>query len=253
MKNLLETAEILHGHVADDIPARPVTHAFYGDNTRLLVAVDCVIFGFEEDHLELLLFKRKVDPFSDDWSLIGSFVKEDEDIRESASRVIMESTGLANIYLEQLFTFGRVTRDPGGRVISIVYYAMIPKLKYHLSELSNYRPKWFPINDAPDLVLDHNAMVDTARKVLIEKSRHFPIGAELLPKKFTLQQIFQLYQAIHNKQLDDRNFRKKISSLKILKRLNEKDMSTSRKGSYLYSFKPSVYNRYLKEGFDFKL
>ena len=253
MKNQLKTAEVPQGYVTEDRLSGSVGDAFYGQTTRLLVAVDCVIFGFEEDHLELLLFKRKVEPLSNHWSLIGSFIKENEDIRDAASRVIMECTGLADIFLEQLFTFGKVTRDPGGRVISIVYFAMIPKSKHRLAELSDYQPEWFPINEVPNLVLDHNTMVDLARKALIEKSRRYPIGAELLPRKFTLQQLFQLYQAIHDKNLDDRNFRKKLSSLNLLKRLDEKDMSTSRKGSYLYSFKTKQYNKYLREGFDFKL
>ncbi len=226
---------------------------FYTDNEKLLVAVDSVIFGYEDGQMKLLLFKRKIEPFKDKWSLIGRFVSPKEDIREAASSVLYDYTGLKNIFLEQLFTFGKVFRDPGSRVISIVYYSLTRINDFEKKVVEKYDSKWFSLNEIPELVLDHSEMVSKARMKLIEKTQQYPIGIDLLPEKFTMPQLFNLYQSLYDRKLDDRNFRKKIEGMNILKKLNEKDKRTSKKGAFLYKFDKKKYNQLLKKGYDFRI
>jgi len=228
-------------------------NSHYTEQEKILVAVDSIIFGFDEGQLKLLLFKRKVDPFKNQWSLIGRFVKPDENIREAASNVLKDYTGLEDIFLEQLFTFGKVLRDPGARVISIVYYSLIRISEYEKKVVEEYDSKWFPLNDLPKLILDHDDMVQKARAKLIQKTQNYPIGTELLDDKFTLPQIFSLYQALYDRTLDDRNFRKKILAMNILIKLDEKDKTNSKKGAYLYTFDKKKYNQLLKKGYDFRI
>lgn len=227
--------------------------AAYDQYDKLLVAVDCIIFGFEQGQLKLLLFKRKVAPLKNKWSLIGRFIKKSESIRQAASKVLKDNTGLTNIYLEQSFAFGQVSRDPGDRVISVVYYALIRINDYEKQLQEHLDSKWFDINALPPLILDHASMVEKAREQLILKTRRYPVSAALLPDKFTMPEIFRLYQAIYNRPLDDRNFRKKILSLKLLRKLDEKERSKSRKGAFLYEFDQERYAHFLREGYDFKI
>lgn len=226
---------------------------YYSNIEKIFVAVDSVIFGFEDGELKILLFKRKVEPYKNKWSLIGEFVKPDENIRSAASRVLKSYTGLTDIFLEQLFTFGKKGRDPGARVISIVYYALIKISKYEKQVVEQYDSKWFSINELPELIMDHEDMFIKAREKLIEKTQHYPIGARLLPEKFTLPQLFNLYQSIYDKNLDDRNFRKKILAMNILKKLNEKDKTSSKKGAFLYKFDQKRYKKLLDSGYNFRL
>ena len=227
--------------------------AFYTENEPILIAVDSVIFGFEEQHLKVLLFKRKVDPYKNEWSLIGRFVKPSEDIREAASKVLADYTGLTDLFLEQLFTFGKTNRDPGSRVISICYYALIKISDYEKQIVRGYESRWFDLHQLPELIMDHREMIDKARAQLIEKTQHYPIGAQLLPEKFTLPQIFNLYQALYEKKLDDRNFRKKILSMNILRKLTEKDKTSSKKGAFLYQFEKARYKKMLSDGYGFRI
>jgi len=219
----------------------------------MLVAVDCVIFGFDPTGIKLLVFQRKVQPFFGHWSLIGSFVQPKEDVRTAAIRIVEESTGLTDVYLEELGCYGQVDRDPGARVVSIVHYALLRIDEYKLSPVEDYQARWFDFEDLPDLIFDHQKMVKDAMNKLRKKSRYRPIGFELLPAQFTIPQLKKLYDAIYQKELDRRNFRKKILSMKILNKLNIKDRSSSKKGAYLYEFNKENYEQLLQEGIDFKL
>lgn len=226
---------------------------YYDNAEKQLVAVDCIIFGFDDQKLKLLLFKRKVQPFQGQWSLIGSFVKDQEDVKNAAKRVLEESTGLINIFLEELQCYGSANRDPGARVISIAHYALVRLQDHENSLVDTYHAKWFDVNAIPALILDHNDMVNDALDKLRRKARSQPIGFELLPKKFTLPQLKVLYDEIHQKDLDRRNFRKRILAMNILKKLEEKDKTTSKKGAYLYQFDKEQYERLKAEGFNFEL
>ncbi len=225
--------------------------AFYTKGEKLLLAVDCIIFGFDGNEIKLLLFKRKVEPFKDMWSLIGDFVKREEDIEAAAARVLKDNVGLENIFLEQLGGYGRADRDPGGRVVSIAYFALIPLKTHDIAE--THHARWFSPAEIPELILDHNEMLQDAVDNLRIKAQRQPIGFELLPKKFTLPQLKALYDSIFEKKLDSRNFRKKILSLNVLKKLDEKDKSTSKKGAFLYQFDTRKYKKMKEEGFSFKL
>jgi 8-oxo-dGTP diphosphatase len=226
---------------------------YYKEAEKILVAVDCIIFGFDKGKLKLLLFKRKIEPFKNEWSLIGSFVKENESVSIAAKRVLQESTGLENVFMEQLGCYGASDRDPGDRVISIAHYALIRlgEQKEQLTE--SHRAHWFDVDQVPDLILDHKEMVDHALDKLRRKARYRPLGFELLPEKFTLPQLKLLYDSIYQKELDRRNFRKKILSMNILEKLDEKDKTTSRKGAFLYRFNKTEYDYLVTKGFNFVL
>lgn len=229
-----------------------LSNTYYYGNHPILVAIDNIIFGFDtvEEKLKVLLFKRLVEPYAGEWSLIGSFVQENQDINEAAEEVLEELTGIKNVYLGQLKTYGNADRDSGKRVISIAYYSLL-KLEDDNAQLRDQHDSyWFDINEVPELVLDHNQMVTDAVEQLKVKARRSPIGFELLPKKFTLRQFKTLYEQIYQSQIDDRNFRKKILSTGLIDKLDEKDKSTSKKGAFLYNFNEKKYLELLGEGFD---
>lgn len=229
------------------------TEKFYEHQDQFYVATDCIIFGFDEGKLKLLVFKRRVQPLKDHWSLIGSFLKAGEDVEQAAKRVLEEITGLQNVFLEELKTYGAAARDPGARVISIAYYALIRINDYDRALVENHGAHWFNINEVPELVLDHNQMVKDALQRLNQKARYQPIGFELLPEKFTLPQLQQLYEAIYQKELDARNFRKKALSYNVLLKLDEKDKTSSRRGAFLYKFDHKTYSELIQSGYNFVL
>ncbi|MEM9896920.1 MAG: NUDIX domain-containing protein [Bacteroidota bacterium] len=224
----------------------------YGKTEPILVAVDSILFGVRENGLNLLIFEREIDPFAGQWSLVGAFVGEQENVDDAATRVIHELTGLQNVYVDQLGCFGDASRDPGGRVISIAYWSLIKIDQTNdILKANHHRAKWVAFNQRPTLVLDHDRMVEEAIQHLREKARFHPIGFELLPREFTLSQLLHVYEAIYDEKLDDRNFRKKILHSDLLIDLGKKDMTTSKKGSYLYSFDQGRYNQLLQKGFNF--
>ncbi len=227
-------------------PAESVQKRYYQHSNKHLVAVDCIIFGFQNDVLKILLLKRKVAPLKGQWSLIGSFVNTGEHLDNAAKRILKESTGLQNVFMEQLHCFGKSDRDPGDRVISIAYTALMRLEESDESKVEAFGAKWVELKKKPDLVIDHNEMMALALKQLQRKARLYPIGFELLPKKFTLPQLLKLYQAIYQQKIDDRNFRKKILSFGILKKLEEKDKSESKKGAFYYSFDKKKYEKMIK-------
>lgn len=226
---------------------------YYSGAQQLLVAVDCIIFGFDNRQLKLLLFKRKVEPFQREWSLIGSFVRSSEHVRAAAARVLEESTGLSNVYLEELGCYGERDRDPGARVISIAHTALI-RISEHEHQINDlFQAQWFEVDAIPPLILDHTEMVRQALETLRQKARYQPLGFELLPEKFTIPQLKTFYDAIYQKELDRRNFRKRILSMNILEKLEEKDKSSSKKGAYLYRFDQAKYEELSAKGINFEL
>lgn len=229
-----------------------LSNSFYYGNNPILVAVDNIIFGFDtkEEKLKVLLFKRLVEPLAGQWSLIGSFVQDGQDLIVAAKDVLYELTGLKDIYLQQLKTYGKHSRDPGERVISVAYYSLIRLQDDNAQLREQHDSFWFELDQVPDLVLDHGTMFKDAINHLRITARRRPIGFELLPKKFTLRQFKMLYEQIFQQTIDDRNFRKKILTTGLLIKMEEKDKSTSKKGAFLYQFDKPKYDLLLQEGFD---
>ncbi len=220
---------------------------------RPALTVDCIIFGFDNDVLKLLLIERGHDPFKDAWALPGGFVDMDEDLETAALRELEEETGVKDLFIEQLFTFGQPGRDPRGRVVSVAYYALV-NLKDHpvqaASDASN--AEWFKIDKLPPLAFDHEAIVKVAIERLKGKIRYQPIGFELLPKKFTVGQLQKLYEVILGKPLNKRNFRTKIMKLGILRQL-ERQSDVAHRPAYLYEFDQEKYEELTQQGKGFEI
>ena len=172
----------------------------------MLIAVDCIILGFDGKNLKALLVKRSFEPGSGNWSLMGGFVKKEESVETAAFRILEVLTGITNIYLEQLYSFGEVNRDPGGRVVSIAYFALIKIDDYSVELMKEHNAKWFDTRRIPPMIFDHKKMISLAKERLRQKVANHPIGFELLPKKFTLPQLQNLYEAIYETTFDKRNF-----------------------------------------------
>jgi 8-oxo-dGTP diphosphatase len=223
----------------------------YKSYQKVLIAVDCIIFGFDGDQLKALLIKRAFEPEKGKWSLMGGFVDKDEDADEAARRVLNQLTGMKDIYMEQLYTFSEVDRDTAGRVVSIAYFALINIKDYNEQLQLEHEAKWFPLNKIPALIFDHKKMVSKAKEKLRQKVANHPIGFELLPDKFTLPQLQSLYEAIYETPFDKRNFTKKMLSLGILTKLNEKEKETSRKGAFYYTFDTVRYQKLHSNGLKF--
>ena len=225
----------------------------YKTEDKVLLALDCIIFGFDQHKLKILLIKRDFEPEKGKWSLIGGFLKRTETLDEAANRILHHLSGLDDIYLEQLYTFSEVDRDPAERTLSTAYYALINSEDNNQIRNDNYTAKWFDIADTPALIFDHQEMIQKAILRLRRRAVSKPIGFELLPEKFTMLQLQKLYEAILDKKLDKRNFINKINALDILVKLEEKDMTSSRKGSFLYQFDKEKYDQNIEEGFVFKI
>jgi hypothetical protein len=228
---------------------------FYSDFPKILIAVDAIIFGFNENEfdLKLLLLKRNFEPEKGKWSLMGGFVAPDESLDQSAQNIVSRLTGLHNVYMEQLFAFGDIDRDAGGRIISVAYFSLI-KINDHDSELvKKHGAFWISLNELPELIFDHHEMVEKALRKLRIRARTQPIGFELLPKKFTIPQLQRLYEAIYQMPFDKRNFRRKLLAMGLLEKQNEKEKMTSKKGAYYYQFNKVKYEELLERGFNFDL
>lgn len=224
----------------------------YNDQEKVLLAADCIIFGFDKKNLKILLIKRDFEPEKGKWSLMGGFLRPDENLDNAAVRVLHHLTGLDNVYMEQLRTYSAIDRDPVGRTVSVSYYALI-NITEHTEINKNFSAKWFDITEFPSLIFDHNIMVANAMSRLRYRASTKPIGFELLPEKFTMKQLQVLYEAILCEKLDKRNFINKINGLDILLKTEEKDMNSSRKGSFLYKFDEEKYKLKVSDGFTFKL
>lgn len=225
----------------------------YEGQEKILVAVDCIIFGFDSEKLKLLLFRRKVEPLKGEWSLVGAFIKNNLSLKNAAKQVLLELAGLENNYLQELQTYSKIDRDPGERVISVAFFSLIRINDFELKSVEKYDAHWFDFDDIPDLILDHRKMVDDAFKRLREKASRQPIGFELLPEKFTIPQLQTLYECVYQRELDDRNFRKKILSFDILTKTDEKDKSSSKKGAFLYMFNKDKFDAFIARGSNFEL
>ena len=223
----------------------------YNPEDKLLLAVDCIIFGFDNENLKVLLIQRDFEPEKGKWSLMGGFLKKHETLNDAAARILYTLTGVHDIYMEQLYTFSEIDRDPVERTISTSYYAIINIQKHNEELIENYNAKWFSLSKVPKLIFDHDEMLAKATRRLRRRTAINPIGFELLPEKFTMRQLQKLYEAILDKELDKRNFINKINSMDILIKLKEKDMTSSTKGSYLYIFDQQKYDE--KQGNNFYL
>ena len=213
----------------------------YAGQTRVLVAVDCIIFGFDGQDLKILLIKRDFEPEKNKWSLMGGFLQHNETLDEAANRVLKDLTGLENVYLEQLNVFSNVTRDPEERTISVAYFALIDINKYEKQLREEYHPEWFILSSKPRLIFDHDDMVRMAQKQLRYKAALHPILFELLPDKFTIPQLQNMYEGVYATVFDSRNFTRKLLSSGLLIRQNGKDKSTSRKGAFYYKLDRRKY------------
>ncbi|MDN3551655.1 NUDIX hydrolase [Mucilaginibacter aquaedulcis] len=216
----------------------------YSKQTRLLLAVDCIVFGFDGEVLKLLLIKRGFQPEKGNWSLMGGFVQDNESLDQAANRILKQLTGLEGVYLEQLFTFGEPTRDPIERTVSVAYFALIDIQKYQTQMSSDYHAEWFQLKRTPKLVFDHQEMLEQARKRIRYKAALHPILFELLPTKFTIPQLQNLYECVFNTTIDKRNFSKRVLATGLLIKLADKDKAGSKRGAYYYQL--NMQNYYAK-------
>ena len=216
---------------------------YYSQHSKVWVSVDCIIFGFDEGKLRVLIGRRHMDPGRGEWSLYGGFVRSDESINDAANRVLYDLTGLRNLYMRQVGAFGSVDRDPGERVISIAYYALINVKDYEDELRREHGVEWVNIDEIPELYSDHNEMIRKARKLMRQKISSEPIGFRLLPSLFTLSQLQKLYEAVHGEDLDKRNFRKRIKEMDFIEKTGLIDKTGSKRGAYLYRFNKRTYNQ----------
>jgi 8-oxo-dGTP diphosphatase len=218
------------------------------------LSVDCIIFGFDEHEVKILLIERAAEPSKGMWALPGGFVEPEEDLDNAARRVLEELTGLSNIYMEQVMTFGDVSRYPLGRVISVAYYALVKTEDYMLKASSLATDaRWHSLSKAPKLVFDHNEILHAGLEKLKRRVRYQPIGFELLPKKFTLTQLQKLYEAILGITLDKRNFRKKMLSMDLIVKLDESETNVAHRAARYFRFDKSKYSALQSKGFIFEV
>jgi ADP-ribose pyrophosphatase YjhB (NUDIX family) len=214
---------------------------FYIEHPKLFVSVDCIVFGFEENKLKLLIGRRKMDPGRGEWSLYGGFVGQNESLTDAAKRVLFNLTGLDKIYMKQVGAFGAVDRDPGERVISVAYCALINVQDYDNRLLEKYGVEWVDINKLPRLYSDHNLMVKKAISLLRLHLSSEPLSFNLLPELFTLTQLQKVYEGILGEEIDKRNFRKRVKMMDFIEKTDEIDKVTSRRGAALYRFNKKAY------------
>ncbi|MEX2513284.1 MAG: NUDIX domain-containing protein [Cyclobacteriaceae bacterium] len=213
----------------------------YSNQTRVLVAVDCIIFGFDSQDYKLLLIQRGFAPEKEKWSLMGGFLHNNESLDEAANRILKQLTGLENVYMEQMHTFSMPDRDPVERVLGVVYLALVNLENYKQQINDDFHARWFLMKALPKLIFDHGEMVEKALHKLRYKAALHPILFELLPEKFTLPQLQAMYEGLYDTKIDKRNFTRKVLSSNILKKINEKDKSNSKKGAFFYAVDKTFY------------
>lgn len=207
----------------------------------MLVAVDIIIFGFDGTNLKLLLIQRGFEPEKGRWSLMGGFVQADESCDNAAARVLKQLTGLDSVYLEQLYAFGDPYRDPVERTVSVTYFSLIDINKYERQLSHEYHAEWFSLKKIPSLIFDHKDMIKMAQDKLRYKAAFHPVLFELLPEKFTLPQLQNLYEEVYESVMDKRNFSRKILSTGLLVKQNQKDKESSKKGAFYYKLDKRKY------------
>jgi len=221
---------------------------------RPALSVDCVVFGLDEASLKVLLIQRDLEPYRGGWALPGGFVHVDEDVDRAAMRELREETGLDRVFLEQLYTFGAVGRDPRERVVTVAYYALVKLLDHRIQAATDARnAAWFAVDELPTLAFDHAGIVAVALARLRGKVRYQPIGFELLPPKFTLSQLQHLYEVVLERPLDKRNFRKKVLALDILEELDEVQQDVAHRAARLYRFDERKYRKRKREGWQLEI
>ena len=228
---------------------------FTYEYARPALTVDCVVFGLDVEHdLKIMLIQRGVKPYKGEWALPGGFVKLEESLEEAALRELKEETGVEEIFLEQLYTFGEPKRDPRDRVITVAYYALINLADYPINAQTDADDvAWYSLEQLPSLAFDHDEIIAIAKQRLQGKLRYEPIGFELLPKKFTLTQLQKLYEQVLGTQLDKRNFRRKILKMDLLIKLDEMQTGVAHRAARLYSFDEEKYQSLKEAGFNFEL
>ncbi|MEA5457655.1 NUDIX domain-containing protein [Arcicella sp. LKC2W] len=217
--------------------------ANYPHINRILVALDCIVFGFDGEDIKLLLIKRNFDPEKGKWSLMGGFLESDEDLEDATNRILYDLTGLKGIYFEEIQTFGKVNRDPVERTLSVCFFALINIHAHDQDSAKAQNAFWINLKNRPELIFDHNEMVDIALERLRYKAALHPIGFELLPEKFTIPQLQKLYEAIYDSLLDRRNFSRKILSTKLLLDTGEKNENSTTKKAILYKLDKDKYQK----------
>ncbi len=220
------------------------------------LTVDCVIFGLDldEESLEVMLIERDAEPFAGMWAIPGGFVRKGETLSESAMRELREETGITDVFLEQLYTFGDPGRDPRGWIVSVAYYALVSPEKHSIQATTDARQaRWFPVTSIPRLPFDHAEILNTALGRIRGKLTYAPIGFELLAQKFTIKQLQKLYEIVLGRKLDNRNFRKKIFAMDVLRELNEKQKGVAHRAARLYKFDERKYKQLIKRGLNFEL
>lgn len=221
---------------------------------RAALTVDCVVFGLDQEDLKVLLIQRGLQPFEGTWALPGGFVRLTETLDEAACRELEEETGLRTLFLEQLYTFGDVDRDPRERVVSVAYYALVNLIDHTVQAATDARDAaWFGVHEVPTLAFDHGDILQMALDRLRGKLRYQPIGFELLPKKFTLSQLQHLYELVLERDLDKRNFRKRVLSTGLLIETDEVQQDVAHRAARLYRFDERKYRRLARAGFNFEL
>ena len=217
------------------------------------LSIDCVIFGFEKGQLKVLLAKRDLELAHGQWALPGGFIRKYESIDGASERILAERTGV-KLYMEQLKAFGAVDRYPETRIVTIAYYALVNPEHYHLQPgEDSLDAEWFPINNVPELPFDHNEILKEAYRTLKQKVKHQPVGFELLPKKFTLLQLQELYEAILQVAVDKSNFRRKMTNMGLLVKSGEYQKDVAHRAAQLYHFDKNRYERLKEEGFIFEV
>jgi len=215
---------------------------YYSEFQKVFLSVDCIIFGFEQNKLKILIGKRQMDPGRGEWSLYGGFVRGDESLDAAADRTLFELTGLRQVFMRQVGAFGNLDRDPGERVVSVAYYALINVKDYDEKLMKSHGVEWVNVEDIPPLYSDHIDMVHQALKLMRQKMKTQPVGFELLPDLFTLTQLQRLYEAVNGAEIDKRNFRKRIKEMEFIQKTELIDKTSSKRGAALFRFNKKVYD-----------
>lgn len=221
---------------------------YYEGNATFLIAADCIIFGFKDKELHILLTRRPVEPEKGEWSLMGGFMEEQESLEKAAEKVLFRYTQQKGIYMEQVGAYGDVNRDAGGRVVSVAFYALVRLEEFDTSLARKFDARWVNVRNLPKLVFDHNRMVADALTLLRYKVSMQPIIFSFFESRFTLPALQDLYEAIYQTAIDKRNFRKKLAAMDILDKMDDKDKSSSKRGAHYYTFNREKYQKMLSEG-----